>query len=256
MMNACEALPLSKEQNSERFQEFNLRFNLQLPLSLLIEALTHPSYKSVDSNAQDNQRLETLGDSVIDLLVLDWLYHKNVMTEGILTKKRAEIVQNTTLAEIGKDLQIGLILRCAPAYTIQERDIADTVEAIFGALYVSNGLESCQSLLLRLFGDLLDSVLIKDEISSGSSPDINEHNPKNQLQEFFQQRHLPRPVYQLLKREGTDHDPQYWYLCQGRYQKEILEGKGSGRTKKEAQKKAALELYTKLLQLENQGKLD
>ncbi|MFX1505558.1 MAG: ribonuclease III family protein [Promethearchaeota archaeon] len=242
---------MSKEQSSEIFQKFNLRFNLQLSLPLLIEALTHPSYKSVDPEVRDNQRLETLGDSVIDLLVLDWLYQKDVMTEGILTKKRAEIVQNTTLAKIGKDLQIGLILRCAPAYTIQEKDLADTVEAIFGALYVANGLESCYSLLLRLFGDLLDSVLTNNELSS-SSPEVNEHNPKNQLQEFFHQQHLPGPVYQLLKREGTDHDPQYWYLCQARYQDEILEGKGSGRSKKEAQKKAALNLYKKLLRFENQ----
>jgi ribonuclease-3 len=242
-------------QDRELYEEFNLRWNLQLPLVLLIEALTHPSYKSVDPNAQDNQRLEILGDSVIDLLVLDWLYHKNVMTEGILTKKRAKIVQNTTLAKIGKDLQIGLVLRCAPAYTIQEKDIADTIEAIFGALYVANGLNSCQSLLLRLFGDLLDNVLINDEISS-SPQGINEHNSKNQLQEFFQQRHLPGPVYQLLKREGTDHDPQYWYLCQGHYQDEILVGKGFGSSKKEAQKKAASDLYQKLLQLKNRDNRD
>ena len=113
---------MSVEQNSVACQEFNLRWNLQLPLPLLIEALTHPSYKSVDPNASDNQRLETLGDSVIDLLVLDWLYNKKVLTEGTLTKKRAEIVQNTTLAKVGKDLQIDPILRCAPAYIIQEKD--------------------------------------------------------------------------------------------------------------------------------------
>ena len=247
---------MSMSQNNAPFEKFNLRWNLQLPLVLLIEALTHPSYKSVDPNAQDNQRLETLGDSVIDLLVLDWFYHKNVMTEGLLTKKRTEIVQNTTLAKIGEDLQIDLILRCAPAYTIQEKDIADTVEAIFGAIYVANGLASCQSLLLRLFGDRLDNVLLNNEPSGSPLSGIDEHNPKNQLQEFFQQRHLPEPVYQLLKREGTDHEPQYWYLCQGRYQDEIVEEKGSGRNKKEAQKIAAFNLYQKLLQLERQEKRD
>ncbi|MFW9905218.1 MAG: ribonuclease III family protein [Candidatus Thorarchaeota archaeon] len=242
---------MSVSRNGDPFEKFNLHWNLRLPLILLTEALTHPSYKSVDPDAQDNQRLETLGDSVIDLLVLDWLYHKNVKTEGILTKKRAEVVQNTTLTKIGKALQIGQILRCAPAYTIQEKDIADTVEAIFGALYVANGLDSCQSLLLRLFGDLLDKTLVDNETSS-NTPSINENNPKNQLQEFFQQHHLPGPIYQLIKREGTDHDPCYWYVCQGRYQDEILEGKGSGKSKKNAQKKAASDLYKKLLQLENQ----
>jgi ribonuclease-3 len=243
------------EQNSVAFQKFNLRWNLQLPLPLLIEALTHPSYKSVDPQVSDNQRLETLGDSVIDLLVLDWLYNKKVLTEGILTKKRAEIVQNTTLAKVGKDLQIDPILRCAPAYTIQEKDIADTVEAIFGALYVANGLSSCQSLLLQLFEDLLVNVLLNDEIGSNVL-DQNEYNPKNQVQEFFQQRHLPGPIYQLLKREGTDHDPQYWYSCQGTYQNSVLIGKGSGKNKKEAQKSAASDLYQKLHLLENQENRD
>ncbi len=242
---------MSMEQNTVAFRKFNLRWNLQLPLPLLIEALTHPSYKSVDPKVSDNQRLETLGDSVIDLLVLDWLYNKKVLTEGILTKKRAEIVQNTTLAKVGKDLQIDPILRCALAYTIQEKDIADTVEAIFGAMYVANGLSSCQSLFLQLFEDLLVNVLLNDEIGSNIHGQ-NEYNPKNQVQEFFQQRHLPGPIYQLLKREGTDHDPQYWYSCQGTYQNTVLVGKGSGKNKKEAQKNAASDLYQKLHLLENQ----
>ncbi|MFX0122941.1 MAG: ribonuclease III family protein [Candidatus Hodarchaeota archaeon] len=233
------------------YQEFNLRWNLQLPLPLLIEALTHPSYKSMDPDIRDNQRLETLGDSVIDLLVLDWLYNQNVKTEGLLTKKRAEIVQNTTLAKVGRDLQIDPILRCAPAYTIQEKDIADTVEAIFGAVYVANGLSSCQSLLLQLFKELLDKVLLDDEIGI-STQEKNAYNSKNQVQEFFQQRHLPGPIYQLFKREGTDHDPQYWYSCQGTYKNKVLTGKGYGKNKKEAQKKAAYDLYQKLLLLEGQ----
>jgi len=255
MMNEKEALPMSVEQNNVPFQNFNLRWNLQLPLVLLIEALTHPSYKSVDPRTRHNQRLETLGDSVIDLLVLDWLYHEDVMTEGMLTKKRAKIVQNTTLAKIGKDLQLESILRCAPAYIIQEKDIADTIEAIFGAVYVANGLSSCQSLLLQLFEDFLDKTLINDEIGS-SNLGQNENNPKNQLQEFFQKRHLPEPVYQLLKREGTDHNPEYWYSCEGTYQDEIVKGKGSGSSKKEAQKNAAHNLFEKLQQIENQVNRD
>jgi len=255
MKNDQEVCSLSLEEKSNSFQKFNLSLNLRLPLALLIEALTHPSYKSVDPTARDNQRLETLGDSVIDLLVLDWLYHKDVMTEGMLTKKRAEIVQNTTLAKIGKDLQIESILRCAPAYIIQEKDIADTIEAIFGAVFVINGLSSCQSLLLQLFEDLLDKILINDEMGS-SILGWNENNPKNKLQEFFQQQHLPGPIYQLLKREGTDHDPEYWYSCEGIYQDEVVKGKGSGSSKKEAQKNAAQALIQKLQQIENQVNRD
>ena len=241
---------MSLEENSLTFQKFNVSLNLQLPLAVLIEALTHPSYKSVDPTVRDNQRLETIGDSVIDLLVLDWLYHKDVMTEGMLTKKRAEIVQNTTLAKIGKDLQIESVLRCAPAYIIQERDIADTIEAIFGAVFVVNGLSSCQLLLLQLFEDLLEKILVNDEMESIRGQ--NENNPKNQVQEFFQKLHLPGPIYHLLKREGTDHNPQYWYSCEGTYQDEVVKGKGFGSSKKEAQKNAAHDLFEKLQQKENQ----
>ena len=255
MKNEKEASLMSAEQNNVPFQKFNLSLDLQLPLALLIEALTHPSYKSVDPNIRDNQRLETLGDSVIDLLVLNWFYHKDVMTEGMLTKKRAEIVQNTTLAKIGKDLRLDSILRCAPAYIIQEKDIADTIEAIFGAVFVANGLSSCQSLLLQLFEDLLDNALNTDENESFILGQ-NENNPKNQLQEFLQQRHLPKPVYRLLKKEGSDHEPRYWYLCQGTYQEEIVKGEGSGSNKKEAQKNAAQNLLQKLNHLENQVNRD
>ncbi|UCG04402.1 MAG: hypothetical protein JSW11_10525 [Candidatus Heimdallarchaeota archaeon] len=242
-----------KKQPTGAFQKFNLRWNLQLPLPLLIEALTHPSYKSVDPSISDNQRLETLGDSVIDLLVLEWLYNKNIMTEGDMTKKRAEIVQNTTLAKLGEKLQIDPVLRCAPAYTIQEKDLADAVEAIFGALYVANGLAPCQAFLLQLFENFMDNILLNDEIGN-IIQGKNEYNPKNRLQEFFQQRQIPEATYQLLKREGPDHDPEYWYLCQGTYQNKGLTGKGQGKNKKEAQMKAAQDLYNKLLQLENRMK--
>ncbi|MFX0014702.1 MAG: ribonuclease III family protein [Promethearchaeota archaeon] len=236
------------DQKNIVFQEFNLHWNLQLPLPLLVEALTHPSFKSVDPDASDNQRLETLGDSVIDLLVIEWLYNNDLQNEGILTKKRADLVQNTTLATIGNDLQIATVLRCAPAYQIQEKDLADTVEAIFGAIYISNGLEACRNLLLHLFNDELQRVLRLN--NSISLPGHNEANPKNQLQEFFQQHGLPEPSYHLHKKQGDDHNPRYWYSCKGIYKNHVLVGKGVGKSKKDAQMKAAYDLLKQLKQLE------
>lgn len=236
-------------ENKSFYEKFNLRWNLQLPLSLLLEALTHPSYKSVDPTANTNRRLETLGDSVIDLLVVDWFYNHDVENEGILTIKRAEIVQNTTLTEVGKQLQIKSLLRCAPAYKIQEKDLADTVEAIFGAIYTVNGLKSCQALLLQLFEDYLQKILLKEKEET-KVWGRNEKNPKNLVQEFFHQQSLPSPVYQLLKKEGEDHSPRYSYTCQGTFQNQILIGKGHAKTKKEAQKNAAYDLYLQLQQLE------
>lgn len=243
-------ISMSLDQNHILYQQFNLKWNLQLPLPVLIEALTHPSYKSVDLAARDNQRLETLGDAVINLLVIDWLYNHSAVSEGLLTKKRAEIVQNVTLAEVGKYLQIGSVLRCAPAYQIQEKDLADTIEAIFGAIYISNGLISCQSLLLLLFEGYLNRVLI-NESNEVNMRGRNAHNPKNLVQEFFHQRHLQGPIYQLEKKEGPDHSPWYWYSCRGTYKNQVFVGKGYGRSKKEAQKKAAHDLYLQLQRLES-----
>ncbi len=245
-----DSLTMSLDKNCIFYQRFNLRWNLHLPIPILIEALTHSSYKSVDPISNDNQRLETLGDAVINLLVIDWLYNHITVNEGILTKKRAEIVQNSTLAKVGKHLQVSSVLRCAPAYQIQEKDLADTVEAIFGALYITNGLNSCRAILLQLFGDYLHRALINEK-NDAYTWGRNEENPKNLVQEFFQQNSLPSHIYQLEKIEGPDHNPRYWYSCQGSYQNKVYVGKGYGRSKKEAQKKAAYDLYVQIRRLES-----
>ncbi len=232
------------------YQKINLQWDLQLPIPLLIEALTHRSFKSVSPDANDNQQLEILGDAVLDLLVIDWFYNQKVKDEGILTKSRAEIVQNAMLSKIGQQLGISSVLRCAPAYQIQGKDLADAVEALFGAKYVTSGLESCQSLLLVLFKDDLQKVLTQ-ETKKDPRWGRNEHNPKNLVQEFFQKRQLPSPEYKLHKKEGDEHKLTYWYACQGTYKNQVLIGKGQGKTKKKAQKRAAQNLYQQLLRLES-----
>ncbi|MHA2226619.1 MAG: ribonuclease III family protein [Candidatus Hodarchaeales archaeon] len=236
--------------NGMIYQEFNNRINLQLPVPILMEALTHPSFKSVNKNSPDNQRLEVVGDAVIDLLVINWLYKNSSVDEGVLTRSRSEIVQNSTLADAGSRLEIDTVLRCAPAYHIQEKDLADAVEALFGAKFQVSGLIACQPFLLFLFEEDLVKTLEKEE----TNPNVwgrNEKNPKNLVQEFFQQRGLPNPMFQLQHREGLDHNPQYYYSCQGTYQNQIIVGRGSGKSKKEAQKNAALDLLQKLQQIES-----
>jgi ribonuclease-3 len=231
--------------NNFQYEKYNLQWNLKLPISILIEALTHPSYKSIESSISDNQRLETLGDAVIDLLVIEWLYRHRARDEGILTKSRAEVVQNQMLSQIAEKIQIQTVLRRAPGYKIQEKDLADAVEAIFGAKYLEGGLNSCQSLFQFLF----EKDLIRTLSAEESGIDIwgrNELNPKNILNEFFQQKNLPIPIYKLQKKEGSEHDPIYWYSCEGKYQNMTLTGKGSGKSKKEAQKRAASNLYHQL----------
>ncbi len=233
----------------KKYEKFNSQWKLELSISILIEALTHPSYKSIDPKRSDNQRLETLGDAVLDLLVIEWLYRHQAKDEGILTKSRAEIVQNEMLTRIGIKLQIHNLLLCAPGYKIGEKDFADAVEAIFGAKYLEGGLNSCQTIFRILFEKKLKEIL-GDEEKGIQKWGRNEYNPKNILNEFFQKRNLSIPVYKLQRREGDDHNPIYWFSCEGIYQKEKIIGTGSGKNKKEAQKNAATDLYRTVKDLE------
>lgn len=235
------------------YEKFNSKWKLELSIPILIEALTHPSYKSIDTMKADNQRLETLGDAVIDLLVIEWLYRHQAKDEGVLTKSRAEIVQNEMLSRIGIKLQIQKVLLCAPGYKIGEKDFADAVEAIFGAKYLEGGLNSCQTIFRILFEKKLEKIL-GDEEKGIQKWGRNEYNPKNILNEFFQKRNLSNPVYKLQRREGDDHEPIYWFSCEGIYQKEIIIGTGSGKNKKEAQKNAANDLYRRVKDLEAKEK--
>ena len=241
---------MSGNNNGMSYQEFNTRCNLHLPVPILMEALTHPSFKSVNPKSSDNQRLEVVGDAVIDLLVIDWFYNHSSVDEGVLTRSRSEIVQNSTLAHAGSRLEIDSVIRCAPAYHIQEKDLADAVEALFGAKYKVSGLIACQPFLLFLFEDELVKTLEKEQ----TNPNVwgrNEINPKNLVQEFFQQRGLPNPIFTFQQREGFDHSPQFHYMCQGTYQNQTIVGKGIGKSKKEAQKNAAMDLLQKLQKIES-----
>ena len=236
------------ETNNQPFNldDFNEKWQLHLPLPLLKQSLTHRSIKAIKPSIDDNQRLETLGDAVIDLIVLNWLFHEDAENEGILTKSRAEIVKNETLAEVGQRLQIVKLIFCAPNYQVQEKDLADVIEAIFGAIFLSHGLKACQEFLLNLLGKKMIESL-QFEKASRRKWGVNEYNPKNLLQEFFQKNRLPTPIYTFIQREGSDHEPIYHYKCEGIVDNIALSEIGAGKTKKEAQKNAARMLF-KLLQ--------
>ncbi|NHJ00714.1 MAG: hypothetical protein EAX86_01175 [Candidatus Heimdallarchaeota archaeon] len=226
---------------------FNEKWRLNLSISLLEQSLTHRSLKSLRPDTKDNQRLETLGDAVIDLIVLEWLYHEKAENEGILTKSRAEVVKNETLAEVGKRLNIERILFCAPNYQVQKKDLADAIEAIFGAIFLSQGLRACQKLLISLLGEKMAEAL-HFEKKSMKKWGTNEYNPKNLLQEHFQKQGLPLPSYKLIRKEGTEHNPIYTYQCKGIVNNIAFHELGVGKTKKIAQKEAAKALYQKLVE--------
>ncbi|MHA2073343.1 MAG: putative dsRNA-binding protein, partial [Candidatus Hodarchaeales archaeon] len=158
-------------------------------------------------------------------------------------------VQNEMLYRIGDKIKVQNLLLCAPGYKVSNKDLADAVEAIFGAKYLEGGLKSCQLIFRVLFEKNLSRILV-DEEKGIQKWGRNEYNPKNILNEYYQERNLPLPVYKFQKREGTDHDPIFWFSCEGLYQETIITGIGSGKSKKDAQKIAAIDLLKKIKNLE------
>ncbi len=202
---------------------------------LLAEALTHPS---VGHEAQryhfDNQRLEFLGDAVLQLVITEYLFrHFSGEAEGQLTKLRARLVSRETLKTHAVRLELGRYLlmgRGEEASGGRERTstLADAFEALIGAIYLDSDLETAKKFILEQAQIDLEQIIAEPV-------DIN---PKGQLQELLQSISPSSPVYELLSQSGPEHDKTF--VVQAVWDGIVL-GRGSGRSKKQAETAAALE---------------
>jgi ribonuclease-3 len=169
-------------------------------LSLLTRALTHRSFVNENTDAiQDNERLEFLGDAVLDFIVGAWVYHHfPEMPEGDLTKLRSALVKNEQLAAFARTLDIGHALRLGRGeYSSggHHRDslLGSAFEALVGALYLDSGLGAVEAFIHPLLEGARASVL--DEL----------HDPKSQLQEWAQSQKMGTPHYRTISAIGPDH---------------------------------------------------
>lgn len=170
-------------------------------INLLKEAITHKSIKS----SINNERLEFLGDAVLDLIVGEYLYHKfSTQSEGNLSKLRASLVNEDSLAKIAKELKLGEFLYLSPAEENNGgRDkqslISDALEALMGAIYLESGLDSVKA----IFIDLLEK----------NFPNINLNSLtkdyKTALQEITQAQIGTAPKYELISSSGPDHKKSF-----------------------------------------------
>ncbi len=210
--------------------------------ALLAEAMTHRSYANEHSeeNLPDNERLEFLGDAVLDLVISQYLMKTLTNSpEGELTRVRAEVVSLPGLAGLARSLDIGSGLLLGRG---EERSggrdksslLADALEALFGAIFTDNGFEAAEVVILPLFVPMLQQA------SNDEGQDY-----KSRLQEFLQATHRDLPVYVLVDSTGPAHDRIYHVdvLVDGR-----THGSGHGRTKKSAEQTAA---KAALAQLDN-----
>jgi ribonuclease-3 len=216
----------------ESASEISRRLNLSFSnLSLLTRALTHRSYVNENPLAsEDNERLEFLGDAVLDFIVGAWVYHRfPEMPEGDLTKMRSALVRNDQLAEFARRLELGNALRLGRGEFITgggHRDVqlGSTFEAVIGALYLDSGLGAVEAFVNPLLEEARDSVLTKI------------HDPKSQLQEWVQAQKMPAPRYHTVSMSGPDHAKIFEVeVLVG----EQVAGKGVGSSKHVAQHAAA-----------------
>jgi ribonuclease III len=201
---------------------------------LLRLALTHPSVAHEQgAGLHHNQRLEFLGDAVLQLVLTTELYQKFPdVDEGPLTKARAQMVNRRTLADQGRRLALGEQLVMSRGEELnrgRERPsaLADAFEALLGAIFLDNGFAAAQDFILRQFRTHFGELEVIP----------NLENPKGELQEMLQAR-SPEPIqYELASVSGPDHDRLF--ECAVYYRGEEL-GRGTGTSKKEAESKAAL----------------
>ena len=171
---------------------------------LLEEALTHRS-----ASPRNNERLEFLGDALLNLVIAECLFQRYPQaTEGDLSRLRSTLVKGEALAELARSLKLGENLRLGQGEvrsggSQRESILADTLEAIFGAVYLDGGLNACRALILNLYQEGLAGLASADE----------SKDPKTRLQEYLQARQQPLPVYSVLEVRGEPHAQSFTVEC-------------------------------------------
>jgi len=189
---------------TETPQQLALRLGLQFSDALLLNrAFTHRSYLNEHPEAiEDNERLEFLGDAVLDFLVGAWLYNRfPEMAEGELTRFRSALVRTEQLAEFSADLGFGAAMRLGRGEAEsggrqRQALLCATFEAVIGALFLNLGLPAVEAFVEPLLDSVADEI-----IASGSLQD-----PKSKLQEWTQAHGFGAPTYRTVSSTGPDHD--------------------------------------------------
>jgi len=212
-------------------------------IEILQLALTHPSVAHEKGKPlEHNQRLEFLGDAVLQLILTRELFERfPEMDEGALTKSRARLVNAASLAELGRTLGLGhdmLVSRGEHNQGGRDRasTLADTFEAVLGAIYVDGGIYEASRFVLNHFGEMLKGI--------AESSDFG--NPKGVLQEIMQMKYNETPVYKLVSASGPDHHRVFESLVE-LAGNEL--GRGTGTSKKASESEAALAALEKLKQI-------
>jgi ribonuclease-3 len=215
--------------------ELQTRLGYQFQDAALLQlALTHPSVRHESgAMSEHNQRLEFLGDSVLELVLTAELYARfPALGEGPLTKARAQMVNRRALAEHGRRLGVGeclLLSRGEDKHGGRDRAsiLADAFEALIGAVFLDGGFAEARTVVIGLFGERFEA--------HQTAPLID--NPKGELQEILQATSTESPKYVLRSATGPDHDRNFECAV---FNHGVELGHGRGKSKKDAESDAAL----------------
>lgn len=209
---------------------------------LLSEALTHRSFfhENPDKSTSHNERLEFLGDSVLGLVIVEFLFLSDKdITESVMAKIKSYLVKESILSEIAYSISLGKYLKLgkgeeATGGRTKKSVLADAMEALFGAIYMDGGYKKVRKIILRLFKQKIDTTVFSGEF----------FDFKTELQEKTQLLFGSLPEYRVIKQEGEEHRKVFTVGV-------FIDGKkfgiGSGRSKKEAQTLAAKEALSRFL---------
>ena len=197
------------------------------------QALTHRSYLPVepDKYLLSNERLEFLGDAVLHLIVADYLFSLRAnVDEGELTKMRSQIVNKNSLSVFAKKYRITDLIQMSfsakkSVETGSESIGADTCEALIGAIYLDSGFEGAKKFILNT---LIPVIM--------TEADLSDTNYKSRLLEYVQALGYPAPRYSILEEKGPDHNKEFTVAV---YVNDTEVGTGTGKSKKQAEQKAA-----------------
>ena len=221
-----------------------LKYTFKDP-KLLNKALTHKSYANeINPPIKNNERFEFLGDSVLDLIVSDYMVREyDDLTEGSLSKIRAAVVNESCLAKLAQDIGLGQYLLLGRGeYLSGGRQkisiLANAYEALVGAIFYDSNLQTVSNIFLPEMIEEIDKY----------KNTLNFRDFKSDLQEYTQDRFTCIPSYQVVGEMGPDHDKRFNIEISVRNK---VEGLGNGRSKKEAEQKAAKMALEKFLLNEN-----
>ncbi|HIB54837.1 MAG TPA: ribonuclease III [Nitrospirales bacterium] len=232
---------LSTLQVSEAMVELQAKIGYSFDrIDLLVEVLTHSSSLNEKRGSRShNERLEFLGDAVLDLMISEYLMSRfREADEGSLSQMKARLVSKDILSKLSKHLALGTYLILGRGEELNDGRqkpslLADTLEALIAAVYLDGGLSPARRLVLNIY---------REEFSPLSS-NGHEVDDKSQLQELCQRRYGLLPIYQLRHTSGPDHHRTFEvevHLKDERY------GTGAGRTKKKAEQQAAKQALARL----------